>query len=50
MPTAIGKTSSIPNGDYAQCYWDAKHVLTAYAVYDLPFGKENDLDMTCQPR
>jgi hypothetical protein len=28
-----------PNGDYAQCYWDAKHVLTAYAVYDLPFGK-----------
>jgi hypothetical protein len=28
-----------PNGDYAQCYWDAKHVLTAYAVYDLPFGR-----------
>jgi hypothetical protein len=28
-----------PNGDYAQCYWDTKHVLTAYAVYDLPFGK-----------
>jgi hypothetical protein len=28
-----------PNGDYAQCYWDTKHVLSAYAVYDLPFGK-----------
>jgi len=28
-----------PNGDYAQCYWDTKHVLTAYAVYDLPFGR-----------
>jgi hypothetical protein len=27
------------NGDYAQCYWDAKHVITAYAVYDLPLGK-----------
>lgn len=28
-----------PNGDYAQCYWDTKHMLTAYAVYDLPFGR-----------
>jgi hypothetical protein len=28
-----------PHGDYAQCYWDAKHVLSAYAVYDLPFGR-----------
>jgi hypothetical protein len=28
-----------PNGDYAQCYWDTKHVLNAYAVYDLPFGR-----------
>jgi hypothetical protein len=28
-----------PNGDYAQCYWDSKHVLNAYAVYDLPFGR-----------
>jgi Carboxypeptidase regulatory-like domain len=28
-----------PNGDYAQCYWDAKHVLSAYAVYELPFGR-----------
>jgi hypothetical protein len=28
-----------PNGDYAQCYWDAKHVISTYAVYDLPFGK-----------
>lgn len=28
-----------PNGDYAQCYWDAKHVLSAYAVYQLPVGR-----------
>ena len=28
-----------PNGDYAQCYWDTKHVLNGYAVYDLPFGR-----------
>ncbi len=28
-----------PNGDYAQCYWDSKHVLNGYAVYDLPFGR-----------
>jgi hypothetical protein len=28
-----------PNSDYAQCYWDTKHVLSAYAVYELPFGR-----------
>jgi hypothetical protein len=28
-----------PNGDYAQCYWDAKNVISAYAVYELPFGR-----------
>jgi hypothetical protein len=28
-----------PNADYAQCYWDTKHVLSAYAVYELPFGR-----------
>ncbi|HZR66629.1 MAG TPA: TonB-dependent receptor [Terriglobales bacterium] len=28
-----------PNGDYAQCYWDSKHVISAYAVYEIPFGK-----------
>jgi hypothetical protein len=28
-----------PNGDYARCYWDSTHVLSAYAVYDLPFGR-----------
>jgi carboxypeptidase family protein len=27
------------NADYAQCYWDAKNVISAYAVYDLPFGR-----------
>ena len=25
--------------DWAQCYWDSKHVLSAYAVYELPFGR-----------
>ena len=28
-----------PNGDYARCYWDTTHVLSAYAVYDLPVGR-----------
>ncbi len=28
-----------PNGDYARCYWDTTHVLSAYAVYELPFGR-----------
>jgi hypothetical protein len=28
-----------PNGDYARCYWDSTHVLSAYAVYELPFGR-----------
>ena len=37
-----------PNGDYAQCYWDTKHVLSAYAVYDLPFGKGKQFGQTCR--
>jgi hypothetical protein len=28
-----------PAGDYASCYYDAKHTLSAYATYDLPFGR-----------
>jgi hypothetical protein len=28
-----------PQADYAQCYWDAKHVISAYATYELPVGK-----------
>jgi hypothetical protein len=28
-----------PRADWAQCYWDTKHVLSAYAVYELPFGR-----------
>ena len=27
------------NSDYAQCYWDAKNVISAYAVYQVPFGR-----------
>lgn len=23
----------------SQCYWDLKHVVSSYALYDLPFGK-----------
>jgi Carboxypeptidase regulatory-like domain len=28
-----------PHGDYAQCYWDSKHVISAFAIYELPFGR-----------
>ncbi len=28
-----------PQADYAQCYWDSKHVISAYATYELPVGK-----------
>ena len=28
-----------PKADWGPCLWDAKHVLTAYSVYELPFGK-----------
>jgi len=28
-----------PRADWARCYWDSKHVLSAYAVYELPFGR-----------
>ena len=28
-----------PGADYAACYFDLKHSLNAYAVYQLPFGK-----------
>jgi hypothetical protein len=28
-----------PAADYAECYFDAKHVVSAFAVYDLPFGR-----------
>jgi Carboxypeptidase regulatory-like domain len=28
-----------PHADYARCYWDSKHVISAYALYELPFGR-----------
>ena len=28
-----------PKAEWAPCYYDAANTLTAYAVYDLPFGK-----------
>jgi Carboxypeptidase regulatory-like domain len=28
-----------PHADWANCYFDAKHVLSSYAVYEIPFGK-----------
>lgn len=28
-----------PKSEWAPCYYDATHVLTAYAVYELPFGR-----------
>ena len=27
-----------PGADWANCFYDAKHVLSAYAVYEIPFG------------
>jgi len=36
-----------PHGDYAQCYWDSKHILSAYAVYEIPFGRGKQLATTC---
>ncbi len=28
-----------PAADYASCYYNSKHILTAYATYDLPVGR-----------
>jgi hypothetical protein len=28
-----------PKADRAECYMDSKHILSAYAVYELPFGR-----------
>ena len=28
-----------PKSEWAPCYYDATHVLTAYAIYDLPIGR-----------
>jgi hypothetical protein len=32
-----------PRAEWAPCYYDATHVLTAYAIYDLPFGRGKPL-------
>ena len=32
--------------EWAPCYYDATHVLSAYAVYDLPFGLANSWPTT----
>jgi hypothetical protein len=29
--------------EWAQCYWDSKHVLSAYAVYELPIGRNKPI-------
>ncbi len=28
-----------PRADWADCFFDAKHVLSSYAIYDIPFGR-----------
>src|SRR5207302_3642023 len=28
-----------PRADWAECYFDAKHILSSYAVYEIPFGR-----------
>jgi Carboxypeptidase regulatory-like domain/TonB dependent receptor len=32
-----------PKAEWAPCYYDATHVLTSYAIYELPFGKGKKL-------
>jgi len=27
-----------PNAEWSQCYYDVKHMISAYAVYELPYG------------
>ncbi|MFZ0773307.1 MAG: TonB-dependent receptor [Candidatus Sulfotelmatobacter sp.] len=38
-----------PNGDYARCYWDSTNVLSAYAVYELPFGRGKQFGQDMPP-
>ena len=35
--------------EWAQCYWDSKHVLSAYAVYELPVGRNKMLAGNASP-
>jgi hypothetical protein len=28
-----------PRADWADCFFDAKHVISSYAIYDIPFGR-----------
>ena len=37
IPTT--RTFTIPRTDWADCFFDAKHVLSSYAVYEIPFGR-----------
>jgi hypothetical protein len=32
-----------PRAEWAPCYYDATHVLTGYAIYELPFGRGKTL-------
>jgi hypothetical protein len=32
-----------PKSEWAPCYYDATHILSAYAVYELPFGRGKSL-------
>ena len=38
-----------PHADYAPCYFDSKHILSAYAVYELPFGHGKRLGHDMNP-
>ena len=38
-PVTTGKTSITPLAITRRCYWDSTHIISAYAVYELPFGK-----------
>lgn len=38
-----------PAGDYASCYYNSKHILSAYATYSLPVGRGKMLGANMNP-
>jgi Carboxypeptidase regulatory-like domain len=38
-----------PAGDYASCYYNANNIVSAYATYDLPFGRGKQFGANLNP-
>ena len=38
-----------PAGDYASCYYNADNIVSAYATYDLPFGRGKQFGANLNP-